>query len=372
MKLNVLMICPEFIPKMGGAEIQAFNLSRSLLDKGVFVRVLTRLSEKNWERIENIDGLQVERVDYLRVRFLSGIMLNFVLAWKILIKYRLFDVYHFHIGGNYMVLPVLVLKMLKKPIVIKVSGWWELERGFLRRKGILPKIIRAIFFRSDVIIALSDEIKFQLLKYGFPLKHIISLPNGVNTQLFYPPNERAEHQNIVFIGRLVAEKGVKILIQAIALLKDEFPNVFLDVIGDGYDREELQNMTKDLKIEQSVCFLGKKNKVYEFLNRANIYVQPSLHEGLPNSLIEAMACGLPVVVTNVGGMPDIVKDSLDGFVVEPSNVNSLANAIRKLLYNPTLRNKMGAAGRSKIEKYYSLEFITNNYITLYQQLLNRD
>ena len=170
MKLNVLMICPEFIPKMGGAEIQAFNLSRSLLDKGVFVRILTRLSEKNWERIENIDGLQVERVDYLRVRFLSGIMLNFVLAWKILIKYRLFDVYHFHIGGNYMVLPVLVLKMLKKPIVIKVSGWWELERGFLRRKGILPKIIRAIFFRSDVIIALSDEIKFQLLKIWFSFK----------------------------------------------------------------------------------------------------------------------------------------------------------------------------------------------------------
>jgi len=372
MKLNILMICPEFIPKMGGAEIQAFNLSKSLLSKGVFVRVLTRLSEKNWERFENIDGLQVERVDYFRIRFLSGIMLNLVLAWKILIKYRLFDVYHFHIGGNYMVLPVLVLKILKKPIIIKVSGWWELEKGFLRRKGILPKIIRSVFFRSDIIIALSDEIKFQLLNYGFPAKRIISVPNGVNTQLFYPNNERINHHNIVFIGRLVAEKGVRTLIQAIAILQDEFPNISLDIIGDGYDKKELQNMAKDLKLEQSVFFLGKKNKIYVFLNRADIYVQPSLHEGLPNSLIEAMACGLPVVVTNVGGMPDIVKDSVDGFVVEPSNVNSLVNAIRKLLYNPALRDQMGAAGRSKIEKYYSLEFVTDNYITLYQQLLNRD
>lgn len=371
MELKILMLCPEFIPKMGGAEIQAFNLSKSLLNKGVSVSVLTRLSDKNWKKKEIIDELQVERVDYPRARFISGLMLNLVLAWKLVTDYKNFDVFHFHIGGNYMVLPIIILKILNKPTIIKISGWWELERGFLRRSGLLPRLLRKFFFRSDIIIALSKEIKSQLLNFGFPLQRTKSLPNGVNIRSFHPVNIQNERHNIVFVGRLVIEKGVPLLIQAIAKLKDDFPDIELNIIGDGYGRDDLLKMTKEFGVEDCVRFLGRKNNVYEHLTQADIYVQPSLNEGLPNSLLEAMACGLPVVVTRVGGMPDVVSNSVEGFVVEPSDVNSLAEAIRKLLHNPELRKRMGTAGRDKIQKYYSLETVADHYITLYQQLLNR-
>ena len=268
MSLKVLMICPEFIPKMGGAEIQAFNLSKTLQSKGVDVRVLTRLSDKSWKKEEVLEGIPVQRVDYPRIRLIGGVLLNTCLAWNILTRYRDFDVFHFHIGGNHMVLPLLFLKIVKKPVVLKVSGWWELERGFLSNRGSIPWILRMVFFRSDAIIALSDEIKKQLSYFGFPRQRIVSLPNGVNTQHFAPISHDNDCCRVVFVGRMVTEKGVPVLLQAVAKLQAEFPGLSLDLVGDGYEMDTLRAMTGELGLQDTVNFLGRMNDVTSVLKRA--------------------------------------------------------------------------------------------------------
>jgi glycosyltransferase involved in cell wall biosynthesis len=103
---------------------------------------------------------------------------------------------------------------------------------------------------------------------------------------------------------------------------------------------------------------------------SDIYVQPSLSEGLPNSLLEAMACGLPVVITRVGGMPEVVEDGVHGFVVSPGDVDGLVQALNKLLSDISLRQKMGAEGCARIQRELSLDSIADKYITQYNKLVN--
>jgi glycosyltransferase involved in cell wall biosynthesis len=372
MPLKVLMICPEFIPKMGGAEIQAFSLSKALTKKGLDVRVLTRLSEKSWKKQEALEGIPVQRVDYPRIRLIGGGLLNTFLAWNILTRYKDFDLFHFHIGGSHMVLPLLILKLLNKPSILKISGWWELERSLLNPNGQIPRLMRMLLFRSDAIISLSDEIKTQLLTFGFPADRIISLPNGVDTQRFYPAVDKTASRKIIFVGRLVTEKGVPVLLRAAGKLTAEFPDISVDLVGAGPIEEELKQMIGNLGLYGKVRFLGRLDNVANVLKTADIYVQPSLNEGLPNSLLEAMASGLPVVVTNVGGMPDVVTDGVEGFVVEPSNIDALAVALERLLHDSELRKKMGARCREKIQQDYSLDSVTDNYIALYKRLMDRN
>jgi glycosyltransferase involved in cell wall biosynthesis len=171
---------------------------------------------------------------------------------------------------------------------------------------------------------------------------------------------------------MVTEKGVPVLLQAVAKLQAEFPGLSLDLVGDGYEMDTLRAMTAELGLQDTVNFLGRMNDVTSVLKRADIYVQPSLNEGLPNSLLEAMSCGLPVVVTNVGGMPDVVSDGVEGFVVEPANADALAIALGKLLRDRELRKEVATRCRTKIQQEYSLDSVADNYIALYKTLTDRN
>jgi glycosyltransferase involved in cell wall biosynthesis len=370
MPLKVLMVCPEFYPNLGGTEIQALNLSKALQCKGVHVRVLTRMRIKTWKAQESIEGISVSRIDYPRIRLLGGGVLNIRLAWDIIRNYRDFDIFHFHIGGSHMILPLLLVKFLKKPSLLKISGWWEMERGFLNTHGVIPRLMRKLLFNIDTIIAVSDEIKKLLIAHGYPAHRILCLANGVDTLRFHPVVRESATPRIIFVGRLVAEKGVQIFLQAAEKLKAVFPDVQIDLAGEGDSEENLRQMTIELGLANNVNFLGRLDNVAEALRNADIYIQPSLNEGLPNSLLEAMACGLPVVVTKVGGMPDVVTDGVHGFVVEPDNVTELAEALGNLLRDEPLRREMGKEGCARIQREFSLDSIAEKYITNYRKMIN--
>src|SRR6185369_12489420 len=121
-----------------------------------------------------------------RIRLIGGLMLNVALAWKIITNYRNFDIFHFHIGGSYMLLPLIVIKLLGKPAILKIAGSWEMDNGILSLEGLIQKITRKLLFRLDAIIALSDKIKERLIVLKYPTKKILSIPNGVNTGEYYP------------------------------------------------------------------------------------------------------------------------------------------------------------------------------------------
>ena len=156
--------------------------------------------------------------------------------------------------------------------------------------------------------------------------------------------------HLVFVGRLAGVKGVPVLLDALSQIKADMPDLRVTLIGDGPERADLEIRAQDLGLGAVVTFAGYKSQdeVAETLASADALVLPSFAEGVPVTLMEAMASGLPVLATRVGGISELVEDGISGYLVPPGNVEALAARIRDLLGDPELRARMGAAGRAKV------------------------
>jgi glycosyltransferase involved in cell wall biosynthesis len=158
---------------------------------------------------------------------------------------------------------------------------------------------------------------------------------------------------LLFVGRLAEQKGLPILLDALAKVE----GATLDIAGDGPERKMLEQKVNDLNISERVKILGYQSQpqVRALLKQADVFVMSSFAEGLPVVLMEAMAAGVPVVATWVAGIPEIVRDERNGLLIPPGDANALAQAIRRLLNDPDLRNQFASAGREKIEQDFNIE-----------------
>lgn len=172
--------------------------------------------------------------------------------------------------------------------------------------------------------------------------------------------ERVEHQtnskSLLYVGRLAAAKGLPILLKSIAILKQEHPEIQLTVIGDGPDRQVLEQQAINVNVSKNIQFVGYQSqaRVREYLQQTDIFVLPSFAEGVPVSLMEAMAVGVPVVTTQIAGISELVTQGISGFLVPPGDVAALGDRIQQLLINPELRKTLGLNGRLKVETEFNL------------------
>ncbi len=169
------------------------------------------------------------------------------------------------------------------------------------------------------------------------------------------------------VGRLDVQKGHRYLMEAVAKLKAAQP-VKLVILGDGPLRRELEGLARTLRIEEDVAFVGEVNDVPAWLSAIDLFVLPSLWEGLPNALLEAMAMGLPVVATKVDGVPEIVDHDVDGLLCEPQDSQSLFVQLQDLIVDPELRSRLGAAAKRAIKDKFKLMDMIGNYEKLYSKL----
>jgi len=162
--------------------------------------------------------------------------------------------------------------------------------------------------------------------------------------------------HVLFVGRPGVRKGLSFLLQAIAALRAERPDIRLTVVGDGPERGEAETLARAAGIGDRVQFTGYQSsaRVAEWLSRADVFVLPSLAEGVPIVLMEAMAAGVPVVATNVGGTSELVVDGENGFLVPPTVTDALVSRIRQLLDDPALRTRLGRAGRETVVRDFGL------------------
>jgi glycosyltransferase involved in cell wall biosynthesis len=184
--------------------------------------------------------------------------------------------------------------------------------------------------------------------------------------------KRADPSRPIAIGtvaRLVPVKGLDVLIGAMLLLKDRSRSVTLEVIGAGPERERLERATAGAGLADIVRFIGWRDDVRALMVHWDIYVQPSLSEGFGIAAVEAMAQGLPVVATRVGGLPEVVMDTETGILVAPRDSQALANAIDTLIADPALRLRMGNAGRDRATGHFSLEREADTMQRVYDRLL---
>lgn len=238
-------------------------------------------------------------------------------------------------------------------------------RGSLPRK-LFPALVASCDFRT----ATSPQIALALATLSG--RNVVTIENGIDVDFWQAKAGTSRNPwRLICVGRLSPEKGQAILLQALAKLARSWPQLECVIIGEGSQRAPLEESTRQLGLSHMVTFAGllTPTKIRDEFERASIFVLPSLAEGLPLALLEAMAAGLAIVASNVGGVPDVVKDGANGILVAASDSVELAVAIRRLLNDRCERDRMASCARREAS-FHSLASTTEQFIRLYGSLVN--
>lgn len=244
-------------------------------------------------------------------------------------------------------------------------------------------IQRYLFNRMKLNLSVSRVLQDKVCEtYSLSQKIFKTIINGVDTQKFNPGFESqslrkqldVQESKVIIgsVGRLVAVKNYPSLIRAMSLIVEKFPNVKLLLAGDGPERKKLENLITELELTAYVTLLGRREDVPELMNLYDIFVLPSFSEGLSNTLLESMACGTPVVASDVGGNKEIVAEGITGHLYPSDDSNELAKLLSRLVEEEQLREKLGAQARKHIEDNFSIASMVNNYENTYQDLLRSE
>ncbi len=240
------------------------------------------------------------------------------------------------------------------PLVISVWGTDVLEAPTLT--PFHRWITRYALAGADRVTATGMRLAEVTLKYMPPNRDVSVVPYGVDLDRF-TPQERSGRRELVVgsVGRLAPEKGLKYLLEAMANVVREAPNTTVLLAGDGPERRALERQAQRLGLADRIEFTGElsHDQVPQALARMNVFAMPSTWEGFGVSAIEAAAMGLPVVASNIHGIPDVVEDGVTGVLVPPKDVHALSEAILRLLRHPEERRRMGRAGHALVSERYS-------------------
>jgi glycosyltransferase involved in cell wall biosynthesis len=257
-------------------------------------------------------------------------------------------------------------------IIIHVHGS-QFDLFYENSNAIVKGIIRMRLESADIVIALSDDW-LRRLKRMAPAALIRVLPNPVVATEFAPAlsgksDVLATGGDILFLGAFGKRKGVFDLLEAAVRVVEKRPDVVFELGGD-QSVDQVRELVQKKNLQETVRVLGwvkGADKVAAF-RRAHVYVLPSYHEGLPVSILEAFASGLPVVTTPVGGIPEIVKDGVNGFLVEPGDVNALASAILRLLSDHDLRRTMSATNLDLVRTRHDARVVVRKLVDWYDEI----
>ena len=247
---------------------------------------------------------------------------------------------------------------------------------------ILKPVLRWTLRHSDAITVNSSFTLKQALRFAPPFIKNYIIPMGFDDSRIHGASEgftpQKKANSVLFVGRLIDWKGVDFLIQAIHIVKSQIPSVSLNIVGDGPERQKFESLVKDLQLENNVRFMGKVTDAE--LNQAylgsTLFVLPSTErkgfvmEGLGVVLLEAMASGVPVIGSNTGGIPDIIKDGVNGLLVQPGDPKALADAIIRILNDQALADRFREAGIKTVSERFSWDRIGDQFTTVYQEVLH--
>jgi glycosyltransferase involved in cell wall biosynthesis len=433
--MRICYVAFQFWPSVGGSQTQAEKQARYLLQLGQEVLVVTLRHQRTWPAREIYRTIPVFRVGgwYRRNRTLRvgrfGCLLVsmrlFLTLWSLR---RSYDLIHTLQVSPLAVVAVLLGRLIQKPVVIGVqstgsyiSATGTFARGAqeqmvpfsgridgqnswkkaqlcvrpaeiggdiatLQRTALGGRLMLNCLRKSNAYYQiLSVRSYAYLVEYGFRPERIVCIPNGVDTRKFYPVFWAAQGQaelradrTLLCVARLEYAKGIDILLRAWARMMAqpaswrEGLQPWLYLVGDGASRAELEQLAAELGIRESVEFLGTRHDVPQLLQDAWGFVLPSRWEGMPNALLEAMACALPCIATRVSGSEDVIEQGLNGLLVEPEQPEQLAYALRLLIEDAYLARQLGWRGYETVLRSYQLDSTVQNSLTFYRYLLTRD
>ena len=279
------------------------------------------------------------------------------------------DVVHAH-GYKADLYTWAALRTSRIPLVSTCHTWYD-NSTLLRAYGALD---RSILRRFAAVIAVSNEVRQRLLASGIPSERVTLIPNGIDTRPFATPPITTKRKPdgpllVGLVGRLSQEKGVDLFLHAAARVLRDQPETRFQIIGDGPDRPALEHLIATLGLGDRITLLGRRDNMPEIYASLDILVSASRQEGLPITLLEAMASALPILATSVGEVPSLIRDRHTGLLVPPDNVDALATALHTLLTNPALRQQLGENARNLVETSFSARQMTAHYHRIYTSVL---
>jgi len=257
-----------------------------------------------------------------------------------------------------------------KPIVATCHNWV----GGTTALGIYNHLDRMALKRFHAVAAVSDSVVQRLLDSGVPAKKIRTIPNGIDVHAF----ERAQplpaldfdgDKVVGMVARLDLQKGFEYLLRAARDLCVAFPSLKVVIVGDGPDRGAIEGMIQRFGLLSNVILAGPHSDMPGIYASIDIFVLPSLNEGLPMTILEAMAASRPVIATRVGAVPSLIRDGETGLLVNPGDTHGLRSAIARLLSQPDVCRRMGAAGHNWVSRNYTAEAMALKYSQMYDQVL---
>lgn len=281
-----------------------------------------------------------------------------------------------HIESHLFLPSIQAINEAKKkglPCVLTIHGVFA-DRGFaanIVQKAFLYTFGSKLFRTVNKVICLTRSDASEISRFGCPFEKIRLIPNAIDTERFKPGTEIEEKQ-IVWVGRFVPEKGLKYLIEAARIVISEVQDARFLLVGYGPLKGKIKKMVKNFGLPQaSVQFVGplEREQIVEILKKASIYALPSLKEGLPLSLLEAMACEKPVICSNIPGINEVVSNGQNGILVPSKNPKALADAILLLLSDKKFGSKLGKKARKTMIKKYSWKIVIEKMEKVYNEAI---
>lgn len=358
--MNILLLTTHL--NYGGISAYSFSLVKDLVKRGHTVFIGSSSGDL-------IPQLEQNNLTHIRIPINTKTELSpllFVSLCKILhfIKHNPIDVIHAQTRVT-QVLAFYLHKMTQVPFVTTCHGFFQPNIG----RQLLP-------CWGEKVIAISDAVKKHLmLDFEIPQNKIVLIPNGIDILRFKVAQSRKDinipDRKLGIIARLSPVKGHRFLLEAMAQVIKDFPDATLMVFGEGKIKYELIKQTEKLKIKDHVLFLPAVSNTAEVLQEIDIFVMPSLKEGLGISILEAQACGIPVVATCVGGIPEVIKHEVTGLLVPAQNSAALAAAIMKIMQNKELSIKLSEQAKQDVEKKFNLGQMVDKVEQVYKTVVKK-
>ena len=356
--MKIMQVIPYFC--FGGAEIMCENLTYALKNAGQEVFAVSLYHDRTpiARRMEEA-GI---RIVYLDKKL--GLDLSMVPKLIKIIRRERPDVVHTHLDViKYAVLAAKLAGVKKCVHTVHSLADREAE-------GRVQKIINGFYFRKawSVPVALTPEVQSSVAEfYGLPPARVPVIYNGIDLSRCVPKTtyESGETVKILHVGRFDIPKNHAGLLEAFRLLRETHPECRLRLVGDGDLRPEMEALAWEKGIGDFVEFCGMQSNVYPYLHEADIFTPPSIYEGNPMTIIEAMGTGLPIVASRVGGIPDMISDGESGLLVEPEP-QSICEGLARLVEDGALRQRLGENAKAQSQQF-SAEQMARDYIACYSK-----
>lgn len=374
------MIIQNFTPVVGGAEKQALSLSAALVQAGHSVDVLT-MAHPGAQACEKIGGVNVHRAFTFGTGRIRTAVFAIVSALRLMLMSSRYDAIHTHLASSHSIFPAIWGRLNGKRVVVKLGGGFGIGELALSRESVLGRLKIKLFAwaKPDFIVVNTGQLE-ELEKSGLSGSHVSFIPNGVDISLFYPPalslkndlreNFKMKGMAFLFVGRFAADKlRIDIFdrfLEAWSRVNREHREMTFFLVGSGPLEPEYRKSIARMGLEASVRIMGSTDRVADYMQAADVFVLPSITEGLSNALLEALGCGLPVCGSRVSGIVDIIQEGTHGALFSPHDTADMERAIKSLVSDPAIVSRMAPACVETARKY-AMSVTVEKTLALYQR-----